>query len=248
MIVAESNQTYDLRGQYLSQGPLAKAVIDIINCHNVTIIGGVLDGLNTGSSDWGTDMYRHLIRVSNSSGITIDSVEFRNPPSDAVCVGIQEDETHPSESVTIKNCVGHGCGQNRQFVSVINAYNVKIINNKSYNMARPDQPGHIDIEPDMPDQSAWNILIEGNYIEGGNARGIQLYNEIARTPTFGYITVRKNVIRGTRDIGIACQGSPSVAEGPVSVTDNDVRGAKTPYYFSNMEVFTGKKRRKKKHR
>ena len=115
-------------------------------------------------------------------------MEFRNPVSDAICIGLIEVppiQDYPCDDIVIKYCQSYGNGQNRQFVSVVNAYNVQILNNKSFDMSRSDQPGHIDIEPFRQDQAAWNIVVQGNYIEGGNARGIQAYNEIARTRTWG---------------------------------------------------------------
>ncbi len=247
-LIAQSGQTYDLTGQHLRQGS-DQAIIIIADAQYVTIQGGILDGENSGWTNGAVDMFRHSILIWNSAHIRIKT-SFRNPVSDAICIGLIEGsiQDFPCDDIIIENCDCYGNSQNRQFVSVVNAYNVIIRHNHSVDMARADQPGHIDIEPFRPDQVAWNIRVEDNLCEGGAARGIQAYNEIANSPQFGEISILRNTIRGARDVGIACQGSPVVNEGRVTVEGNSVSGATHPYYFSNMEVTQGKRKHKKKRR
>ena len=64
----------------------------------------------------------------------------------------------------------------------------------------------------------------------------------------GYITIENNVIRGNRDVAIALQGSPSVSEGPASVSGNDIRDAITHIYVSSWENVSIPRDRKKKRR
>ena len=62
--------------------------------------------------------------------------------------------------------------KNRNGISVVNAWNVSILDNHLTGMTRPGMPGAIDLEPDSPDQACWNIRIERNIIEGGGGRGM----------------------------------------------------------------------------
>jgi hypothetical protein len=248
VITAQSGQTLDLRGQWLQQVPGENAIITVVDCWNTTIIGGQLDSSNDPGHDgnWDTHMGYHQIRVIGGGNIKILEVGHSYPISDAIYVD------GGTDGLLIQHCKAKGNGTNRQFISIIHCWNFQILDNYSENMSRPDQPGHIDLEPDEPWQAVWNGHVERNTMIGGNARGIQCYNEIAKTGQFGEITIRKNVIRGVRDIGIALQGSSVVTEGRVVLEDNTISDARTPTYISNWENVQivkdhDKKRRRRKH-
>ncbi len=239
-----SGNFLDLRGQVLRFDVGANEILDIANAWNVTILGGTFDGGDQPGNDgnWNTAMFRQMIRVRGGGNITIQDCEFRNPIADAIFV------TDGASYVTIRNCRFYGNGTNRQAISIIHAWNAWILNNHSVGMARPDQPGHIDLEPDTPEQAVWNVHIEGNVLEGGNARGIQCYNEIANARQFGEVSIQRNIIRGTRDIGIAVQGSPVITEGRVVVAGNDISGAAHKVYVSQWDVQVEQDGKKKHHR
>jgi hypothetical protein len=220
-----SNTTLDLRGQYLTFEPGERSIIDIAGSENVTILGGVFDGQG---QEWNEG--RHMIRVLGAVNVTITDAEFRNPIGD----GIYLDQG--AAYVTIRNNRFFGSSQNRNGISVVNAWNVWILNNHFVGMTRPGMPGAIDLEPDTADQACWDIHVERNIIEGGAGRGIQVYNEIAHATQLGSIVIKDNVITGSRDIAIACHGSPKVTEGSVVVEQNEITGAGTKLYVSQMHV------------
>jgi hypothetical protein len=227
-----SNTTLDLRGQYLTFDPGARSILEIPGSENVTILGGTFDGQGL---PW--DEARHMIRVLGAVDVTIQDCEFRNPISDGILV------YDGAANIVIRNCRFFGSSQNRNGVSVVDGWNVSILNNHFVGMTRPGMPGAIDLEPDAPHEACWNIRVEGNVIEGGAGRGIQVYNEIAHCPQLGYITIKGNVITGSREIGIACHGSPYVTEGSVVVEQNEITGAGTKLYVSQMQVNDDLRRR-----
>lgn len=249
MIFAQSGQTLDLRGQWLQQVPGENAIINVVDCWHTTIIGGQLDSSSDPGHDgnWDTHMGYHQIRVIGGGDIRILDVGGTLPISDMIYVD------GGTDGLLIQNCKAKGNGTNRQFVSIIHAWNFQILDCYSEWMSRADQPGHIDLEPDEPWQAVWNGVVERNTLVGGNARGIQCYNEIAKASQFGEITIRHNTIRGTRDIAIAVQGSSAVTEGRVTIDDNPITDARTPVYVSNWEdvhiiKHDPKKRHKRRHR
>jgi len=225
MIVAQSNQTYDLRGQVITLSPTEDAALLIEGVSNVRVIGGTFDGAGLPWYEW-----RMMIKVLNASYISIEGTQFLEPVGDAVYID------QFADTVNVLDCRFAGHSQNRCGVGLICGRNVRILRNSFEGMSRPDMPGAIDLEPDTETQQVWNVLIESNIIEGGNGRAVQLYNGIAHSPHIGEITIRNNIIRGEREVAIGCWGSPQVNEGRVDVWGNDISGATVKLAVSDMTV------------
>lgn len=241
MIVAQSNQTYDLRGQVIPVDPNEDTAMLILGVENVRVIGGTFVGSGLPWYEW-----RMMIKVLGAHNVVIEGTQFTDPVGDAVYI----DDF--SDTVDITDCSFFGSGQNRCGVGLICGSNVRILRNGFVGMSRPDMPGAIDLEPDTADQQIWNVVIDSNYIEGGNGRAVQLYNGIAHCPNIGEITIQHNSIRGPREVAVGCWGSPNVTEGRVTVRGNDITGATTPLAVSDMAVdsdITGViEKNKRKHR
>ncbi len=238
MITVLSNATLDLRGQMLFNTPGENAILLIEDVSNVTIIGGTFNGGGLPWYEW-----RMMVKILGATNVTLEGCEFRNPIGDAVYIDGQ------ANGVIVRDCRFYGNGTNRNGVSVTSAWNVQILRNTFSGMSRPDMPGAIDLEPDSADQPVWNVAIEGNAIDGGNARGIQIYNGIAHSTQFGEIIIKGNSITGPRQVGIGVWGSPRVTEGRVVLEGNTITGAQAPInqsYWENLQI--AKKRKPRKRR
>jgi hypothetical protein len=201
---------------------------------NVSLRFEILDGAIFSHATW--TEHSHLLLLENVVNARIEQVDFQNPIGDAILLFHDHEQLGAGcDGVKILGCTIAGNANNRNGISVVHARNVEIANNRIAGMARPDMPGAIDLEPNVPTDEVVNIWIHHNIIEGGSAHGIQLWNGIAHA-RIGEILIEDNVITGPREIGIWCSGSSQVAEGPVTIRRNTITGARQPVVIENMVV------------
>lgn len=135
-------------------------ILDIVDQRNVSISGLVFDGNIDNQSGWSQS--RHEVRILGSSqNVRVERCLFRNLIGDGVYVG----SGLPS-NVTIASSTFTGSHANRNGVSVISASAVAIQRNTFLNMARPDMPGAVDIEPNRPSDQLRSITVANNTVLG----------------------------------------------------------------------------------
>jgi hypothetical protein len=196
----------------------------------VTIDGLKFDGNIQNQGDvW--NQHRHQVRVQgNYSNILITGCTFYNIIGDGVYINVGSGGNN-GHSIEVRDCTFTAANDNRNGVSITSGTKVHVHHNTFKNMARPDMPGAIDVEPNSILDIVADILIEYNTITraalsgtGGRYGILAAMNNCVGTN----IVFRNNNISGA-GLGAGClvvgsNGGTLNASG-VTITGNDIRDA-----------------------
>jgi len=175
------------------------------------------------------DEGNHIICAGHCENIIIDNVFFYGWQGDAILMGFQITGGAPANLtaayVSITNCRFDGINNvNRQGISLGSVINVYINANTFFQTTSAVQPGAIDLEPELVNAYALNVMISNNYFvnigPSGNRRSavrVDLGNltDDAFSSQRGNIFIQNNYMLNTQGVLIA--GAP-VAN--VTVQDN----------------------------
>lgn len=198
--------------------------------NGVTIDGLEFDGnIQNQGGVW--NQHRHQIRVQgNYSNVLIKNCRFYNIIGDGVYINVGSGGNN-GHTIEVHSCTFAAANDNRNGVSITSGTNIHVHHNVFKNMARPDMPGAIDVEPNSASDVVSNVLIEYNTVTrealpGAGARyGIlaAMKNCVGRGIVF-----RNNDISGA-GIGAGCLivGAGDGASNPstIAVTANDIHDA-----------------------
>ena len=162
-IILKDNITIDLNGstiKHITNDKPCYVVFSIIDCNNVEIKNGMLEGdkdEHIYSEVDKTHEYGMGIDISGGSSIKITNLDIKDMTGDGIFVGMQN--TIP-EQVEISNCNIYDC--RRQGISVLFANNINIINNEIHNIKGTNPQSCIDLESGTLSNGIKNIKICGN--------------------------------------------------------------------------------------
>ena len=179
----------------------------------------------TGTVDEGN----HIICAGHCENIIIDNIFFYGWQGDAVFVGFQITGGSPANLtaayVSITNCRFDGINNiNRQGISLGSVINVYINANTFFNTSSAVMPGAIDLEPELVNAYALNVMISNNYFVNIGPSGarrsavrVDLGNLIddAFSSQRGNIFIQNNYMLNSQ--GILISGAPVTN---VTVQDN----------------------------
>lgn len=191
-------------------------IFDIIDQSNVDISGLVFDGNVDRQKAWSQS--RHEVRILGSShNVNVQHCVYRNLIGDGIYVG-----SGKPLGVTITKSTFNGAHANRNGVSVVSASSVRIDHNTFTNMARPDMPGAVDLEPNTASDQLEGIMVTDNTVRTGSAvagrglrRGMTFNNQAdaeAHSIVFSENDVSGSYLSGA---GIAIINQPT----PSRITD-----------------------------
>lgn len=198
-----------------------QTLLDIAGSSNVEVFGGTFDGNVQGQPAW--QEHQHAIRVRGSAHVTIRDCTFINLSGDGVLV------YEASTDVTIQHCAFRGQNTNRNGVSITNAEHCRILDCSFEGMTRPNMPGPIDLEPDVPQERVADILIARNEIVGTGEpvqAAINVFNAIAHAP-IANITIEQNRIRNSFQRAVWIVGGGAGLEQNIVIRDNDIQDLPT---------------------
>ncbi len=222
-IEVPSGTTVDLTNITLRYPPQAEfqSLLDIAGASNVEVFGGTFDGNVQGQPIW--QEQQHAIKVRGSTHVTIHDCTFVNLSGDGVLV------YEASNDVTVQRCTFRGQNTNRNGVSITNAEHCRITDCTFEGMTRPDMPGPIDLEPDVPQERVADILIARNEIVGTGQpvqAAINVFNAIANAP-IANITIEQNRIRNSFQRAVWVVGGGAGLEQNIVIRDNDIQDLPT---------------------
>jgi len=198
-----------------------RALLTIEGARGVEIIGGTFDGNVDEQPKWRE--HHHAIQVRGSTHVNIHGGTFVNLSGDGVLV------SEASTSVRIHHCTFRGQNTNRNGVSITNAQVCRVTDCHFEGMTRPDMPGPIDLEPDVPSERVADILIARNEIVGTGQpvqAAITIYNAIANA-TIANITIEQNTIWNSFQRAIWVVGGGTGREQNIVVRNNSIRDLPT---------------------
>lgn len=184
-----------------------------------TIRNFVFDGnVHSQSGVW--TQHRHAISIGTASDISISYSTFRDLIGDGIY-------SSGASSLTIDHNQFSGDHSNRNGISVISGSNVTIYDNTFWSIARPDMPGAIDLEPNLPSQTLSDIRVYNNTINDPAHFGMLVWD--SSHATVRNVTFENNTING----GPAAMGDGAgilIAYASATVSDN---------YVSNCPGYSG---------
>ncbi len=105
------------------------------------------------------------IAAISAKNMLIDNVHFKNPEGDCVYIsksyGGQASTVVPYD-IQITNSRFTGNNVNRNGISVITGYQIRISGNHFYKITKEDMPGPIDLEPNVTTEYIQNVVIANN--------------------------------------------------------------------------------------
>lgn len=105
------------------------------------------------------------IAAISAKNMLIDNVHFKNPEGDCVYIsksyGGQASTVVPYD-IQITNSRFTGNNVNRNGISVITGYQIRISGNHFYKITKEDMPGPIDLEPNETSELINNVVIANN--------------------------------------------------------------------------------------
>jgi hypothetical protein len=198
------------------------SLLDISGSRGVEVFGGTFDGNVAAQPMWREQ--QHAIQVRGSTHVNIHDCTFVNLSGDGVLVYAG------STSVRIHRCTFRGQNTNRNGVSITNAQVCRITDCTFEGMTRPDMPGPIDLEPDLPDERVADIVIARNELIGTGQpvqAAITIFNAIANA-TIANISIEQNQIRNSFQRAIWVVGGGSGREQNIVVRHNTIQDLPTP--------------------
>lgn len=195
--------------------------------NGVTIDGLKFDGNIQNQGDvW--NQHRHQVRVQgNYSNILVKNCDFYNIIGDGVYINVGSGGNN-GHTIEVRDCTFTAANNNRNGVSITSGTNVHVHHNIFKNMARPDMPGAIDVEPNSVSDIVADILIEYNTITRAALSGAGARYGIlaAMSKCVGAdIVFRNNNISGA-GIGAAClvvgDNSGTLNTSAITITTNDI--------------------------
>lgn len=222
-IEVPSGTTVDLTNVVLRYPPNAefRSLLDIAGASNVEVFGGTFDGNVQGQPAW--QEHQHAVVVRNSTQVTIHDCTFVNLSGDGVLI------YEASTDVSVQHCTFHGQNTNRNGVSITNAQHCRVIDCIFEGMTRPNMPGPIDLEPDVPQEQVSDIVIARNEIVGTGQpvqAAINVFNAIANA-TIANITIEQNRIRNSFQRAVWVVGAGEGREQNIVIRDNEIQDLPT---------------------
>jgi hypothetical protein len=197
-----------------------------------TIRNFVFDGnVHSQSGVW--TQHRHAISIDAASDISINYNTFRNLIGDGIY-------SKDASSLTIDHNQFNGDHSNRNGISIISGSNVRIYDNTFWSMARPNMPGAIDLEPNLPSQTLTDVQVYNNTINDPSHFGMLVWD--SSRGGVSNITFKDNTI----DCGPAVMGGGAgilIAYASATVSDNyvnncpDYNGIR--WYYATVGSATG---------
>ena len=180
----------------ITQSPDCEQSLLTIDGPNVQIIGVRLIG-NSNEREFIENA--HLISAKNVDNLYVQGSMFENINGDGLIIWSGDNVTIANNSI-----VGASDGDYRNWISLIDTQNVRIIGNTLWTPSvRMDMPGGITIEPDTIDQSVTDVMIERNVFINRNSNHYEAAIQIWREPWWRKtksvverITQRRNILVG----------------------------------------------------
>lgn len=143
----------------------------------------VIEGLTFRVENDGKEFqeFIHTIKTLGVNKLSISRCQFFDYWGDAICLSHYGDDPSTGErtrnsNVTIEgNYIDGGNRNNRNGISIISGYNVKITNNTFKETSLKGMPGAIDIEANNTAYTVKNIVIINNVIDNSTSCGISIY-------------------------------------------------------------------------
>lgn len=222
MLVVPSNITVDGNGSVLqtpadSTTPHSDDAIMKVSSGD-TIRNFVFDG-NVHNQNGVWTQHRHAISIGSASDIRIERNIFRNLIGDGIY-------SNGALSLTIDHNQFYGDHSNRNGISIISGSHVRIYENTFWSMSRPDMPGAIDLEPNLPSLTLNDVLVENNTINDPSHFGMLEWDSLHAA--ISNVTFKDNVING----GPAVMGGGAgilIAYGSATIKGNYINNC--PGYY-----------------
>ena len=189
----------EIHYSYMSQsGNWGSEILNIEECNNITIKGGILNGnrnisYNKYDPSISNDEYGHGISLKKSNNIIIENIEIMKCQGDGICLESGSEKVDNNQ-ITINNCNLHH--NYRQGLSIVGCENCFVNNNKSSNNGRAS----IDIEPYKDTSSAKNIFITNNLFSSDNGNVLELYCNNENTGK--NINIINNILINNSDLNL----------------------------------------------
>jgi hypothetical protein len=153
--------------------------------------------------------HRHAISIGAAHGIRIDHNTFRRLIGDGIY-------SSGASSLTIDHNRFNGDHSNRNGISIISGSDVWIHHNTFSSIARPDMPGAIDVEPNLPSETVNGIHVDNNTINDPAEFGMLVQD--SSHASVSHVTFRNNTINGGRAVtpggaGILIAYAPATVRG-----------------------------------
>lgn len=175
----------------------------------------------------------HTIKTLGVSNLAITNCQFFDYWGDAVSLSHYGDDpstgerTRNSNIIIEGNYIDGGNHNNRNGISIISGYNVKIINNTFIETSRKGMPGAIDIEANNSVYTVKNIEITNNVIDNSTTCGISIYCNKKGAPAHN-IKINNNAISNCY-YGIKIEIYSDYSTSNFAIYNNDVTNSKRPF-------------------
>lgn len=200
-----------------------------------SIKGITIEGLTFRVENDGNDFneFVHTIKTLGVNGLTIKNCQFFDYWGDAISLSHYGDDPSTGErtrnsNVTINgNYIDGGNHNNRNGISIISGYNVKITNNTFKETSRKGMPGAIDIEANNTAYTVKNIEISNNVIDNSTTCGISIYCNKKGAPAHN-VTIANNSISNCY-YGIKIEIYSDYSTSNFLIKNNDVVNSRKPF-------------------